>query len=70
MINQQLLDILVCPLGKADLRLEDNFLVCTKCGVKYRIEDDIPIMLIEEAVMPEGITRVEDLACMKEASQV
>ena len=66
MINQQLLDILVCPLGKADLRLEDNFLVCTKCGVKYRIEDDIPIMLIEEAVMPEGITRVEDLACMKD----
>jgi uncharacterized protein len=65
MINQQLLDILVCPLGKAPLRREEQFLVCTKCGVKYRIEDDIPIMLIEEAVLPEGISKAEELACWK-----
>ena len=42
MIKQDLLDILACPLGKADLRLEGDKLVCTKCGTKFRIENDIP----------------------------
>ena len=31
---------------KADLELKDGKLVCTSCGAAYRIEDDIPIMLI------------------------
>lgn len=66
MISQDLLDILVCPIGKADLRLENDSLVCTRCGLRFRIEDDIPIMLVEEAEFPEGITAVEQLACSKE----
>ena len=65
MINKELLDILVCPMGKAELRLEGNTLVCTRCGPRFRIEDDIPIMLIDDAELPEGITRIEDLPCMK-----
>jgi uncharacterized protein len=64
-ISKDLLDILVCPMGKAELRLEGDFLVCTKCGPKFRIEDDIPIMLIEEAELPDGITSVDELPCMK-----
>ena len=66
MISQDLLDILVCPLGKAELKLENEKLVCTRCGVKFRIEDDIPIMLIDEAELPEGVASVDDLECMKE----
>ena len=66
MIKQELLDILVCPMGKADLKLDGDKLVCTKCGAKFRIEDDIPIMLMEEAELPEGVTRIEDLACYTE----
>jgi len=27
-------------------------LVCVRCGLRYRIEDDIPIMLVEEAEPP------------------
>jgi uncharacterized protein len=65
-ISQDLLDILVCPVGKADLRLENDSLVCTRCGLRFRIEDDIPIMLVEEAEFPDGITSVEQLACSKE----
>jgi len=65
MISEDLLKILVCPLGKAELRLENDKLVCTRCGVKYRIEDDIPIMLIEEAELPEGVTTIDQLECMK-----
>ncbi len=67
MIRKELLDILVCPMGKAELKLEGDTLLCTRCGVRYRIEDDIPIMLIEEAILPEGISRIEDLPCVKSA---
>lgn len=64
MIDQELLDILVCPLGKAPVELIDGAkLVCSKCGLTYRIEDDIPIMLIEEAELPEGVSKIEELAC-------
>jgi hypothetical protein len=63
MLNQELLDILVCPVGKSDLRLEGDALVCTSCGAKYRIEDDIPIMLIEEAELPEGVHSPQELKC-------
>ena len=54
MINKDLLDILACPLCKEEVKLEDDRIVCTKCGRRYPIKDDIPIMLIEEAEVPEG----------------
>ncbi len=53
MITKELLEILVCPLCKIDVRLEDNRIVCTKCGRRYPIRDDIPVMLIDEAELPE-----------------
>ncbi len=65
-IPQDLLDILVCPLGKAPLRLEGTSLVCTKCGLVYAIEDGIPNMLIEEAKLPEGVTDLKQVACYGE----
>jgi hypothetical protein len=51
-IQQELLDILACPKCKGDLEFneEDNGLICAKCSLMYSIKDDIPIMLIEEAV--------------------
>jgi len=51
MINKDLLDILCCPESKADLVLDGNFLVSVDKNTRrrYRIEDDIPIMLIEES---------------------
>lgn len=51
MISKELLDILVCPETKADLVLDGNTLVSTDKNTRrrYRIEDDIPIMLIEES---------------------
>jgi len=53
MITKELLEILACPLCKTDVRLEDNRIVCTKCGRCYPIRDDIPVMLIDEAELPE-----------------
>lgn len=51
MISKDLLDILCCPETKADLVLDGNFLISTdkETRRRYRIEDDIPIMLIEES---------------------
>lgn len=49
MIDKGLLDILACPACKAIVKLEGDKIVCTKCGRRYPIKDDIPIMLINEA---------------------
>jgi len=51
MIDQQLLDILACPKCKGELQYEESAekLTCDQCRLKYRIEEDIPIMLIDEA---------------------
>lgn len=50
-IDKELLDILVCPLSRAPLVLDGETLVSTdkKTRRRYRIEDGIPNMLIEEA---------------------
>jgi len=50
-ISKDLLDILCCPETKADLVLDGNFLVSVdkETRRRYRIEDDIPIMLIDES---------------------
>ena len=54
MIDKELLDILACPACKADVRLENDRIVCMnpKCGLKYPIRDGIPVMLIDEAEKP------------------
>ncbi|MDQ7816691.1 MAG: hypothetical protein RDU14_06650 [Melioribacteraceae bacterium] len=51
MISKELLEILCCPETKADLVLDGNFLVSVDkvSRRRYRIEDDIPIMLIDES---------------------
>lgn len=48
-IRPDLLEILACPACKAKVRLEGEELVCEGCGLRYPIEDGIPIMLVEEA---------------------
>jgi uncharacterized protein YbaR (Trm112 family) len=50
-INQELLDILVCPLCKTPVKLtaDGQGLKCGQCGRVYPIKDDIPVMLIDEA---------------------
>jgi hypothetical protein len=51
MISKELLDILCCPETKADLILDGDTLVSTdkKTRRRYKIENDIPIMLIDES---------------------
>lgn len=50
-MDARLLDILVCPVCKAELdyRKDARELICKPCRVAYPIRDDIPIMLEDEA---------------------
>lgn len=51
-LRKELLDILVCPKCKGEIYLNsgENGLVCEKCRLLYEVRDDIPIMLIDEAL--------------------
>jgi len=53
MIDKRLLEILVCPDCKEDVKLKGDRLVCVGCGKRYPIRDGIPIMLVDEAEEPE-----------------
>lgn len=51
MIDPKLLAILVCPVTKAPLTYhrETEELWCAASGLAYPIQDDIPVMLADEA---------------------
>jgi uncharacterized protein YbaR (Trm112 family) len=51
-ISKDLLDILACPQCKGDIQLNEagDGLICNACRLMYPIKDDIPVMLIDEAV--------------------
>ncbi len=51
-IDRDLFDLLVCPLSRQPLKWVDGRLVSTDPETRraYRIDGDIPVMLIDEAV--------------------
>ncbi len=54
-LSKELLDILACPKCKGDIYLNEseNGLICDHCKLLYEIRDEIPVMLIDEAVPVE-----------------
>jgi len=61
-VSEELLKILACPhpkchenhkLDVSPIEKEGDWIVCLRCGRKYPIRDDIPIMLIDECVEPQ-----------------
>lgn len=55
-IGKSLLDVLACPECKGKVRVTsaEDAIVCDACHLAYPIKDDIPVMLIEEAVKLES----------------
>ncbi len=51
-IDKELLEILVCPKCKGDIVMagKRDGLICKNCRLVYPIRDDIPVMLIDEAL--------------------
>jgi uncharacterized protein YbaR (Trm112 family) len=55
-VDKELLEILACPncRGDVEYREADQEIVCVgKCRYRYPVRDDIPVMLIDEAIKPE-----------------
>ncbi len=59
-LDPRLLEILACPSDDhAPLRPgtpknpDADMLTCTSCGRQYRVEDGIPVLLLDEAIEPE-----------------
>ncbi len=51
-LSRQLLEILACPKCKGEIAFEEchKQIVCHACRMAFPIRDDIPVMLIDEAV--------------------
>jgi len=51
-ISRDLLEILACPQCKGEVVLtpEGDGLDCRACRLRYPVKDDIPVMLIDEAI--------------------
>ena len=50
-LSAELKQILVCPQCKGELEFheEQHEIHCKACRLSFRIEDDIPVMLVEQA---------------------
>ena len=50
-LSPDLLAILACPACKGELVYEEGAqrLVCNACRLRYRVVDDVPVMLVDEA---------------------
>lgn len=55
-IDPKLLEILACPAcdDRPPVRQEGDRLICDVCGRRYPIRDGIPVMLVEEAELPQA----------------
>ena len=59
-IDADLLKILVCPLTRSPLVQEGDELVAQTGGLRYPIRDGIPVLLIDEARLPEGVASLDE----------
>jgi uncharacterized protein YbaR (Trm112 family) len=56
-LDAKLLEILACPncRGDVEYREADQVIECVgECRFKYPVREGIPVMLIDEAIKPEG----------------
>lgn len=57
-LDRKLLDILACPncRGDVEYRETEQVIACTGgCRFQYPVRDDIPVMLIDEAIKPGSV---------------
>ncbi len=55
-VSKELLEVLECPACRERIELikNDTALKCVGCKRVYPIRDDIPVMLIDEAMIEEA----------------
>lgn len=57
----ELLAVLRCPLTLSPLKQDGASLVAEEGGLRYPIRDGIPVMLMEEAQLPAGVSSLDEL---------
>jgi uncharacterized protein YbaR (Trm112 family) len=62
LVSGRLLALLQCPIGRKPLRPQGTALVCP-CGLEFAVRDGIPVMVVEEARLPEGCATLEAVQC-------
>jgi len=70
MIDEHYLSLLRCPLDpkrEAKLVLEETKLLCSRCRLQFRTREGFASLLVEEATLPEGCSKLEKLPCQIEA---
>ena len=61
-LSPQILAILRCPVTRSPLQREGDTLVAEQpegAGLRYPIRDGIPVLLMEEATLPEGVDSLD-----------
>jgi len=70
MLDPEFMKILRCPIDpKREATLsqpDEKQLVCSRCQVRYPIRDGFPILLMDEAVLPDDCSSIEKLPCQSE----
>jgi uncharacterized protein YbaR (Trm112 family) len=53
-VPENIVRLLICPKCRHPVASDGNWLVCTRaaCGLRYPVQDGIPIMLVEQAEHP------------------
>ena len=59
--DETMMSLLVCPLTRSPLTRAGDELVAEVGGLRYPIRDGIPVLLIEEATLPEGVDSLDAL---------
>jgi uncharacterized protein len=56
MIDTKLLEILACPAchGDVEYNMKEEKIICIECNRRYPVKDGIPVMLVDEAEIPES----------------
>lgn len=61
-IQPSVLALLRCPLTRSTLRQEGDYLVADQpegAGLRYPIRDGIPVLLMDQAELPDGVASLE-----------
>ena len=68
-IEPDLLKLLVCPLTRSPLTQEGSELVGEVGGLRYPVENGIPILLADRAKLPDGVSSLDEFR-QKYADQI
>lgn len=58
--DDRLLELLRCPITRSKLSRDGDWLIAQIGGMAYPIRDGIPVMLPEEARLPEGCATLDE----------